>query len=98
VSQSKGLPTSNRERSSFFFDLLLYFSYNTFGVCFANSKLFAVQERLEIVSDAASPPAFLAVGCVAPQVRWVRINSIILHKQNGKDAIFLFLGRVKSFN
>jgi hypothetical protein len=39
---------------------LSYFSYNTFGVCFANSNLFAVKEKLEIVSGAASPPAFLA--------------------------------------
>jgi hypothetical protein len=42
------------------FDLFGYFSYNTFGVCFANSKLFAVKEKLEIVSGAASPSAFLA--------------------------------------
>ena len=55
VPQPKGLTTSNRERSPLLFDLLSRFSYNTFGVCFANSNLFAAKGKLEIVSGGAGP-------------------------------------------
>ena len=36
---------------AFFFDFFLKFSYNTFGIRFANSELVAAKEKLEIVKS-----------------------------------------------